>query len=103
MAAVEILLNSPFIAELIEDGRLSEIKDAMAQSAPDGMQTFAQALYALYKADKITADEALRNADSRNNLRLRMRLEQGGDAAQAPDLELSDEFERTALDLRRRR
>jgi len=73
--AVEIMLKTPFIAELIEENRVSEIKDAMEQGTLAGMQTFDQSLYKLYKDGKITMDEALRNADSRNNLRLRLRLE----------------------------
>jgi len=73
--AVEIMLKTPFIAELIEDHRISEIKDAMEQGTLAGMQTFDQSLYKLFKDGKITIDEALRNADSKNNLRLRLRLE----------------------------
>lgn len=73
--AVEVLLNSPFISELVEKSRISEIKDAMEQGKFSGMQTFDQSLYNLYKAGRISAEEALRHADSRNNLRLRLRLE----------------------------
>lgn len=73
--AVEILLNSPFIADLIEEGRLSEVKDAMQQAEVDGMLTFDQSLYKLYKDGKISVEDALLNADSRNNLRLRLRLD----------------------------
>jgi twitching motility protein PilU len=69
------MLKTPFIAELIEDHRISEIKDAMEQGTLAGMQTFDQSLYKLFKDGKITIDEALRNADSKNNLRLRLRLE----------------------------
>lgn len=73
--AVEIMLKTPFIAELIEDHRINEIKDAMEQGTLAGMQTFDQSLYKLFKDGKITIDEALCNADSKNNLRLRLRLE----------------------------
>lgn len=76
--AVEILLNTPFISQLIEEGRLSELKDAMTQGTLSGMQTFDQSLYKLYKEGRIDLDEALRNADSRNNLRLKLKLEDAG-------------------------
>lgn len=68
MAAVEVLINSRHIAELIEKGDLNEIKDAMEQSMVPGSQTFEQALYRLYDDKIITLDEALNNADSANNL-----------------------------------
>jgi twitching motility protein PilU len=67
-AAVEVLLNSRHIAELIEKGEISEIKDAMEQSMVPGSQTFEQALYRLYADKIISLEEALANADSANNL-----------------------------------
>lgn len=67
-AAVEVLMNSRHIAELIEKGEINEIKDAMEKSMVPGSQTFEQALYALYANGTITMDEALDNADSANNL-----------------------------------
>ena len=66
--AVEVLLNSRYIAELIEKGDLGEIKDAMEKSMVPGSQTFEQCLFTLYKSGKITLEEALNNADSANNL-----------------------------------
>lgn len=66
--AVEVLLNSRYIAELIEKGDLNEIKDAMEKSMVPGSQTFEQCLFNLYKTNVITLDEALANADSANNL-----------------------------------
>ncbi|WP_255989280.1 PilT/PilU family type 4a pilus ATPase [Chitinolyticbacter albus] len=66
--AVEIMLNTPRIAELIRNGQLSDIKEAMEQSLTDGSVTFEQALYKLYKDGEIELDEALRNADSATNL-----------------------------------
>ncbi len=66
--AVEILLNTAHIAELIKDGEISEMKDAMEQSLAPGSQTFEQALYALYNQGTITLDEALANSDSATNL-----------------------------------
>jgi len=67
-AAVEVLLASRHIAELIAKGELNEIKDAMEKSMVAGSQTFEQALYHMYKSGTITLDEALANADSANNL-----------------------------------
>jgi twitching motility protein PilU len=66
--AVEILLNTAHIAELIKDGEMSEIKDAMEQSLAPGSQTFEQSLYALYSQGTITLEEALVNSDSATNL-----------------------------------
>lgn len=66
--AVEVMLNSRYIGELIERGDLSGIKEAMEQSLSPGAQTFEQSLFALVKAGTITLDEALSNADSANNL-----------------------------------
>ncbi len=66
--AIEVLLNSRYIAELIEKGDLAEIKDAMEKSMVPGSQTFEQSLYSLYSTGVITLDEALANADSANNL-----------------------------------
>jgi twitching motility protein PilU len=79
VAAVEILLDSPRIKDLIHKGQLHEIKEAMEKSTNFGMQTFDQHLFDLYKAGKITLEEALKNADSYNNLRLRVKLSEEGD------------------------
>ncbi len=68
VAAVEVLMNSRYIAELIEKGELNEIKEAMENSMVPGSQTFEQALYQLYRTNTISLDEALANADSANNL-----------------------------------
>jgi len=67
-AAIEIMINTPNIASLILKGRFNEIKDGMKSSGAKGMQTFDDALYKLYKAGKISLEEALKNADSRNDL-----------------------------------
>ena len=77
MPAVEVLLNSPYIKSLIEKGEIHEIKDVMEQSKDQGMQTFDGALYDLYMSGKIELEEALRNADSRNNLMVKIRLAEG--------------------------
>ena len=73
-AAIEVLLNSPLIADLIFKGEVNEIKGVMAKSREIGMQTFDQALFNLYEADMISYEEALKNADSLNDLRLNIKL-----------------------------
>ena len=73
-AAVEILLNTPLIGDLIFKGEVGEIKEIMKKSRQLGMQTFDQALYDLYEGNYITFEDALRNADSVNDLRLQIKL-----------------------------
>ena len=80
-AALEILLGTPLISDLIRDGRLGEIKEIMKQSTNLGMQTFDQALFDLHQAGVITYENALKHADSQNEVRLKIRLSQGGTAA----------------------
>jgi len=67
-AAIEIMINTPSIADLILKGEISEIREAMAESGAKGMQSFDNALYKLYKEGKISLEEALKNAESRNDL-----------------------------------
>ena len=67
-AAIEIMINTPHIAELILRGDLEAIKEAMAESGTKGMQTFDDALFKLYKEERVSLEEALNNADSRTNL-----------------------------------
>ncbi len=74
-AAVEIMLNSPLISDLIFKGDVHEIKSIMAKSGDLGMQTFDQALFDLYEAGVISYEDALRNADSENEVRLKIKLE----------------------------
>ena len=74
VVAMEIMLNSPLISDLIFKGEVHEIKEIMKKSRELGMQTFDQALFDLYEADKITYEDALRNADSVNDLRLNIKL-----------------------------
>ena len=74
VAAVEILLNSPLISELVLHGDIHAVKEIMAKSRDIGMQTFDQSLFDLYEADLISYDDALRNADSVNDLRLQIQL-----------------------------
>jgi twitching motility protein PilU len=73
--AVEVMLNSPLISDLIFKGDVHEIKEIMAKSRELGMQTFDQALFDLHEADLITYEDALRNADSVNDIRLKIKLE----------------------------
>ena len=79
VVAIEIMLNSPLISDLIFKGDVHEIKEIMKKSRELGMQTFDQALFDLHEADKISYEDALRNADSVNDLRLTIKL-QGKDA-----------------------
>ncbi|MDZ7937739.1 MAG: PilT/PilU family type 4a pilus ATPase [Rhodoferax sp.] len=74
MAAVEIMINSPLISDLIFKGEVSEVKEIMKKSRQAGMQTFDQALFDLYEGNAITYEDALRNADSLNDLRLQIKL-----------------------------
>ncbi|KAF0836482.1 twitching motility protein PilU [Methylovorus glucosotrophus] len=78
-AAIEIMLNSPLISDLVLKGEVHGIKEIMAKSRELGMQTFDQALFDLYERDEITYEDALRNADSINDIRLKIKLE-GKDA-----------------------
>ena len=76
-AAVEVLLGTKTIQELILKNRLTEIKTIMEKSENLGMQTFDAALFKLYKEGRISLDETIANADSPNNLRLRIKLASG--------------------------
>ncbi|MFZ5493136.1 MAG: PilT/PilU family type 4a pilus ATPase [Pseudomonadota bacterium] len=80
-AAVEVMLASPLISELIRKGAVHEIKPIMARSNELGMRTFDQALHALYSEGAISYDDAIANADSANDLRLLIKLEKDGAAA----------------------
>ena len=72
--AIEIMLNSPLISDMIFKGEVNQIKTIMSKSRELGMQTFDQALFDLYEAEKISYEEALKNADSVNDLRLNIKL-----------------------------
>jgi len=74
VAAVEIMLNTPLISDLIFKGEVSEIKEIMKRSRELGMQTFDQSLFDLYESQTVTYEDALRNADSVNDLRLQIKL-----------------------------
>ncbi len=74
IAAVEVMLNTPLIADLIFKGEVAEIKELMKRSREQGMQTFDQALFDLYESHEVSLEDALRNADSLNDLRLQIKL-----------------------------
>jgi twitching motility protein PilU len=81
VAAMEIMLNTPLIQDLIFKGEVGQIKEIMAKSTRLGMQTFDQALFQLYEDAAISYEEAMRNADSKNELRLRIKLESKRDSS----------------------
>ncbi len=76
--AVEVMLPSAHIRDLIIKGEIASVKEAMEDSTEPGMQTFDQALFKLYEEGRVSSDEAIAYADSRNNLSLRIRLAEGG-------------------------
>lgn len=82
--AVELLLRTPYIADLIQKGEIHGLKDAMKEGFQHGMQTFDQALFKLYQEGKIGEQEALENADSRNDLGLNIRLSREKTAHESP-------------------
>jgi len=84
IAAVEVMLNSPLMADLIFKGEIAEIKDLMKRSREVGMQTFDQSLFDLYENNDITYEDALRHADSVNEVRLNIKL--NSRRARSPDL-----------------
>ncbi len=81
VAAMEIMLNTPLVADLIFKGEVGQIKEIMSKSTRLGMQTFDQALFDLYEQSAISYEEAMRNADSKNELRLRVKLESKRDSS----------------------
>ena len=85
VAAMEIMLASPLISDLIFRGEVASIKEIMAKSTRLGMQTFDQALFSLYEDGSIGYEDAMRNADSQNELRLRIKLESRREAANAKE------------------
>jgi len=95
IAAMEIMLNTPLVQDLIFKGEVGQIKEIMAKSTRLGMQTFDQALFYLFEEGTISYEEAMRNADSKNELRLRIKLESKRDSSladqQAESLHIMDE------------
>ncbi|MDQ2702366.1 MAG: PilT/PilU family type 4a pilus ATPase [Pseudomonadota bacterium] len=78
--AMEILLGTPLVQDYIRDGEVGKLKEVMKESVNLGMKTFDQALFELFQAGEISYEDALRYADSANEVRLRIKLAQGGDA-----------------------
>jgi twitching motility protein PilU len=102
-AAIEVMLNTPLVADLIKKGDVGAIKPLMAKSNELGMQTFDQALFRLYKAGKITYDDALNSADSANDLRLMIKLDSEHDfmsEAEKGGLSLQEDEEEKGSGLR---
>ncbi len=78
--AMEVLLGTPLVQDYIRDGEVHKLKEVMKESTQQGMRTFDQSLFELYQAGEISYEDALRSADSANEVRLRIKLSQGGDA-----------------------
>ncbi len=102
VAAIEVMLNSPLIADLVLKGEIHNVREIMSKSNELGMKTFDQALFDLYEDDLISYEDALRNADSMNELRLRIKLE--GKAAKDEDklagldhLQIEEEEEKSGM------
>jgi twitching motility protein PilU len=96
IAAMEIMLNSPLIQDLIFRGEVAKIKEVMSRSTRLGMKTFDQALFELYEQGHISYEDALRNSDSKNELRLRVKLESKRDnkpVESEGDLTIAEEVE----------
>jgi len=96
-AVIEVLLNTPLVSDHIRKGEVHLLKDLMAKSTEHGMQTFDQALFKAYSRGDITYEDALAHADSENDLRLMIKLDQETDAAhlsgQAAKLSIQDSNE----------
>lgn len=89
-AAIEILIGTPRVCDLIKQGKVMEIKEVMEKSEQQGMKTFDSALFDLYREGKISYEEALKNADSKNNLRLKIQLAEGKTGEEEDDLDDED-------------
>ena len=96
VAAVEILLGTPRVCDLIKQGNVLELKEVMEKSEQQGMKAFDYALYDLFRGGLISYEEALKNADSKNNLRLRIRLSEG---KTIPEEDLDDDDDSGGLSL----
>lgn len=92
-AVIEVLLNTPLVSDLIRKGDVHKLKELMAKSNEQGMQTFDQALFKLVKEGEIDGEKALAYADSRNDLRLMMKLDDAGDDSMShvPELEMESD------------
>ena len=89
--AVEVMLNTPYVSDLIEKGKVDEIKEVMSRSVEQGMQTFDTALIDLYKAGKISKENAIAYADSKNNVSLKIRLSEEGSLDDGANLMIDSE------------
>ena len=89
-AAIEILIGTPRVCDLIKQGKVMEIKEVMEKSEQQGMKSFDSALFDLYREGKISYEEALKNADSKNNLRLKIQLAEGKTGEEEDDLDDED-------------
>ncbi|MEP5765789.1 MAG: PilT/PilU family type 4a pilus ATPase [Halieaceae bacterium] len=91
-AVIEVLLNTPLVADMIRKGEVHTLKELMSKSNEQGMQTFDQALFKLFKEGAIDEEKALAHADSRNDLRLMIKLDSDGadPLANAPELSMAD-------------
>ena len=78
VAAIEVMLNSPRVADLVSKGEIAALKGAIEANAQDGSQSFDQALYELFRNGHISQEEALVQADSANNLRLKIKMDSAG-------------------------
>jgi len=96
IVAVEIMLGTPLICDYVLKGEIHKIKEVMEKSTNIGMQTFDTALYELFKAGRISLEEALRNADSQNNLRLKISLSEGKVSPNDSNLSLKHDDGRSA-------
>ncbi|MDP3040957.1 MAG: ATPase, T2SS/T4P/T4SS family, partial [Deltaproteobacteria bacterium] len=94
VAAVEILLDTPRVKDLIQKAQIALIKEAMAEGNMEGMQTFDQSIFAFYQQGTIDYDNAIAYADSANDLRLRIKMEEVGEKKEAMDggLRIKSEF-----------
>jgi len=91
--AVEIMVRTPYIADLIEKNDIDSLKEAMKEGSPHGMQTFDQALFQLFQDERISEEQALAHADSRNDLGLAIRTSRSGSADEAPGGLSLDQFD----------
>jgi twitching motility protein PilU len=96
VAAVELMLNTPYISELLRDGQIDKLNDAMVQGRESGCQLFEDALFTLVRAKRISKNEALRHADSKTNLDLRFKLEGVSSDETAPPIKSDVAFARSA-------
>jgi len=92
VAVFEVMLNSPHIADLIEQGKISEIREAMEKQVNDGIEgvsTFDQSILELWRAGKVSAQEAVRNADSQHNVHMKIEFEAPGSLDKVEDVDLT--------------